>query len=417
MDRSLCKKGLRVRLIGPKSLWGPCGAKISARQFDRMNPGDELVLDENGSAISFARRNGDPDRFLVNVEIVEPVPCAAATASFPAPKPDNIVRGSDWRWSDRDGGPGSAVAALKPGDKVRIRPDLAEAKYGWGCAKAGDEAEIVESAGSAVEDWKNRIIVRLVKNNSKWLADPGELEPLKGTTMPQPKPTFDPGERVWHVNRKDWITLLDADPELNARDRYNALSDCGDRYAAIGDLLRRPGEPGVPEDPGARPKMAAQPTTFAPGQRWRLVATARDACHSCLRPGDDALVEAVDANGDALLADGKGRFALRRIANGDIVLLTQTETIKNPTKKDTPMTPIRITKPTLVDGNQISDYTARDRSALLSQHENEIKRLEALEFKTQETKDEIAALRAGVVAAIAEFDAEYAARKAAEAKA
>ena len=77
------------------------------------------------------------------------------------------------------------------------------------------------------------------------------------------------------------------------------------------------------------------------------------------------------------------------------------------------MTPIQITNPVLIDGREASSYSASDRSWLLQSHEQEIQRLEALEFKTQETIDEIAALRAGVVAAIAEFDREYAARKAA----
>lgn len=77
------------------------------------------------------------------------------------------------------------------------------------------------------------------------------------------------------------------------------------------------------------------------------------------------------------------------------------------------MTPIQITNPILIDGSEASTYSASDRSRLLQAREAEIKRLEGLEFKTQETIDEIAALRAGVVAAIAEFDREYAARKAA----
>ena len=77
------------------------------------------------------------------------------------------------------------------------------------------------------------------------------------------------------------------------------------------------------------------------------------------------------------------------------------------------MTPIQITNPILVNGREASTYSASDRSALLQAHEAEIKRLEGLEFKTQETIDEIAALRAGVVTAIDEFDREYAARKAA----
>ena len=82
-------------------------------------------------------------------------------------------------------------------------------------------------------------------------------------------------------------------------------------------------------------------------------------------------------------------------------------------KKEKPMTPIQITNPILVNGREASTYSASDRSVLLQAHEAEIKRLEGLEFKTQETIDEIAALRAGVVAAIDEFDREYAARKAA----
>mgnify|MGYP003604128565 FL=1 len=78
------------------------------------------------------------------------------------------------------------------------------------------------------------------------------------------------------------------------------------------------------------------------------------------------------------------------------------------------MTPIKIENPTLVNGDRIDHYNAAARSELLRQHEAEIKRLEALEFKTQETKDEIAALRAGVEAAIKAFDEDYAKRKAAK---
>jgi hypothetical protein len=82
-------------------------------------------------------------------------------------------------------------------------------------------------------------------------------------------------------------------------------------------------------------------------------------------------------------------------------------------QKETTMTPIKIDSITRVNGADIKNYRAVDRSELLNSHEQEIKRLEALEFKTNETKDEIAALRAGVVAAVKAFDEEYAARKAA----
>ena len=93
-------------------------------------------------------------------------------------------------------------------------------------------------------------------------------------------------------------------------------------------------------------------------------------------------------------------------------LETQEPKQPQPKKEDT-MNPIRIANPILVNGLEAKDYSAAERSRLLADHENEIKRLEGLEFKTQETRDEIAALRAGVVAAIAEFDREYAERKAA----
>ena len=78
------------------------------------------------------------------------------------------------------------------------------------------------------------------------------------------------------------------------------------------------------------------------------------------------------------------------------------------------MTPIQITNPILVNGREASTYSASDRSVLLQAHEAEIKRLEGLEFKTQETIDEIAALRAGVEDAILAFDEDYAKRKAAK---
>jgi len=95
---------------------------------------------------------------------------------------------------------------------------------------------------------------------------------------------------------------------------------------------------------------------------------------------------------------------------------TPTQETKNPRPKETKMIPIKIENPTLVNGNRIDHYNAAARSELLRQHEAEIKRLEALEFKTQETKDEIAALRAGVEAAIKAFDEDYAKRKAAQGK-
>ena len=84
-----------------------------------------------------------------------------------------------------------------------------------------------------------------------------------------------------------------------------------------------------------------------------------------------------------------------------------------PKKEDT-MTPIKIETKTFVAGNPIEAYDARGRSDLLQQHQAEIKRLEALEYWTQETRDELAALRAGVEAAVKAFDEDYAARKAAK---
>lgn len=93
------------------------------------------------------------------------------------------------------------------------------------------------------------------------------------------------------------------------------------------------------------------------------------------------------------------------------------ETRKPEPEKDTTMNPIEIKTVTLVNGAEAKNYSTGDRSRLLACVEQEVKRLEGLEFKTQETKDEIAALRASAVAAIAEFDKEYAERKAAERKA
>ena len=90
------------------------------------------------------------------------------------------------------------------------------------------------------------------------------------------------------------------------------------------------------------------------------------------------------------------------------------EATKNPRPKETKMTPIKIETATLVNGVRIDHYDADARSELLRRHEAEIKRLEALEFKTRETKDEIAALRAGVEDAILAFDEDYAKRKAAK---
>lgn len=90
------------------------------------------------------------------------------------------------------------------------------------------------------------------------------------------------------------------------------------------------------------------------------------------------------------------------------------EATKNPRPKETKMTPIKIETVTLVNGARADSYSAAVRSELLQRHEVEIKRLEALEYKTQETKDEIAALRAGVEAAVKAFDEDYAKRKAAK---
>lgn len=80
------------------------------------------------------------------------------------------------------------------------------------------------------------------------------------------------------------------------------------------------------------------------------------------------------------------------------------------------MTKIKIETVVLVDGVRIDAYLAPDRSRLLEAREQAIKRLEDLEFKTQETKDEIAEARRNLAEAIEAFDAEYAARKAAAAK-
>ena len=87
------------------------------------------------------------------------------------------------------------------------------------------------------------------------------------------------------------------------------------------------------------------------------------------------------------------------------------EATKKPQPKETKMTPIKIENPTLVNGDRIDHYNAAARSELLRQHEAEIKRLEALEFKTLETVAEIADLRAGVAAAIKAFDEDYLARQ------
>ena len=69
----------------------------------------------------------------------------------------------------------------------------------------------------------------------------------------------------------------------------------------------------------------------------------------------------------------------------------------------------------LVAGLPVGSYSATQRSAFLETLENEVKRLEALEFKTQETLDEIEALRANAKELVEAFDAEYAERKAAKA--
>ena len=80
------------------------------------------------------------------------------------------------------------------------------------------------------------------------------------------------------------------------------------------------------------------------------------------------------------------------------------------------MTPIKIEKNvTLINNIRPSEYDSSSRSDLIKCQEDGIKALEALEFKTQETLDEIAALRANLTEVIAAFDAEYAARKAKEA--
>ena len=81
-------------------------------------------------------------------------------------------------------------------------------------------------------------------------------------------------------------------------------------------------------------------------------------------------------------------------------------------KKEEKMKPIKVEDIKFVAGNPLRAYSAQARNELLKEHENEVKRLESLEFKTLETVEEIAALRDGIVDAIAAFDQDYLARKA-----
>ena len=97
-----------------------------------------------------------------------------------------------------------------------------------------------------------------------------------------------------------------------------------------------------------------------------------------------------------------------------------TQTLNDPKQPETkkeqdPMTLIKITNPILIAGIEPKNYSASERSQLIGRQEAAIKNLEALEFKTQETIDEIAEARENLKAVIAEFDKEYAARKAAAA--
>ena len=68
---------------------------------------------------------------------------------------------------------------------------------------------------------------------------------------------------------------------------------------------------------------------------------------------------------------------------------------QQPKKETTEMSPIVAIEKnvTLVNGLQPKAYRSEQRSDMLGKLEAEIKRLDALEFKTRETRDEIAALR------------------------
>ena len=197
-----------------------------------------------------------------------------------------------------------------------------------------------------------------------WIPDEGTVSMSARSSMPEkhghavpktnPEARFAPGDRAWHAARKEWLVIV-GEYQLNDDD------DDDDGIPGYDACVE-----GAPE------------TKFFAFDKYLQSA-----------PESDSVAESPSP-----------RVPERQ---------------KQP-KKETPMKPIKIETVVVIDGLRVDGYDAGARSALLARHEQEIKRLEALEFKTQETKDEIAALRAGAEAAMKAFDADYAKRKAAKPK-
>ena len=159
-----------------------------------------------------------------------------------------------------------------------------------------------------------------------------------------------------------------------------------------------------------------------PKSSWRRGATISSGIYDAANPGDTVVLreyvpqDRPDTRVVSADYDGMPFFIHACLLEpAGLTCIDDPET-KTQTQGKT-MSPIKIeTNVTFIDGARVANLTATDRSALLARVENEIKRLEALEFKTAETKDEIEALRANALDLVAAFDADYAARKAAEAK-
>lgn len=446
------KKGDRVVLIGPdKAAWGHPGTKMSSKLHKLADPGRPLIIDQDDDTCPFVLDAETGERYVVQEALMIPDPAYGAS---PTPVSCPPPAGAKVRLKKTVTKPYYGLGKIKPGDEGVVSPE--KSHDGPGCCyvdfpkQKGWHARIDELEPAGVRRFRTLIdgalgmagvprgttftsseetCWRVVfddpelqrRKSGMGCAPPdefirnGHIEELTADRAEEPK--FKPGDRV---------TILEVPRVGNKGFRHpvlpgqtyvlECLSGSDDGYGprwvladADGrcidpDLIELAGEPFPALKPGHR-------VVRGPDWTWGMQDGGAGS------PGT-VLDEAPIPGFDFRVQWDKGTIASYRYNKDrhDIVLApaqTTTEEPK-PTTKEQPMTPIRIETATLINGIRVDSFYAGARSDLLASHEAEIKRLESLEFRTQETKDEIAALRAGVVAAIAAFDADYAARKAAK---